>query len=90
MNGDGRREPFRGVAVYLCVAAFILERGYSKAIVITDGYADLEEDNAKKLKETKVSILTILLGDGDEECEALAPFGPVMKLEDVLEACGSG
>ncbi len=29
------------------------------------------------------------LGDGDEECEALAPFGPVMKLEDVVEACGS-
>ena len=28
--------------------------------------------------------------DGDEQCEALAPFGPVMKLEDVVEACGSG
>jgi hypothetical protein len=45
-----------------------------------------------------VSILTVILGhrrtqssrDGDEECEALAPFGAVMKLEDVVEACGSG
>ncbi len=30
-----------------------------------------------------------IFGDGDEECEALAPFGPVMKLEGVVEACGS-
>ena len=44
----------------------------------------------KALKKRKVSILTVIFGDGDEECEALKPFGPVMKLEDVVEACGSG
>jgi len=73
-----------------CVAASILERGYPKAVVITDGYADMTEEHAEALKKRKVSILTVIFGDGDEECEALAPFGPVMKLEDVVEACGSG
>jgi hypothetical protein len=73
-----------------CVAASILERGYPKAVVITDGYADMTKEHMEALKKRKVSILTIIFGDGDEECEALAPFGPVMKLEDVVEACGSG
>ncbi len=72
-----------------CVAASILERGYPKAVVITDGYADMTEEHMEALKKRKVSILTIIFGDGDEECEALAPFGPVMKLEDMVEACGS-
>jgi hypothetical protein len=72
-----------------CVAASILERGYPKAVVITDGYADLTEEHVEALRKRKVSILTVVFGDGDEECEALKPFGPVMKLEDVVEACGA-
>ncbi len=71
------------------MAALILERGYPKAVVITDGYADMTEEHMEALKKRKVSILTVIFGDGDEECEALKPFGPVMKLEDVVEACGS-
>ena len=50
----------------------------------------MTEEHAEALEKRKVSILTVIFGDGDEECEALAPFGPVMKLEDVVEACGSG
>jgi hypothetical protein len=73
-----------------CVAASILERGYPKAVVMTDGYADMTDEHMEALKKRKVSILTVIFGDGDEECEALAAFGPVMKLEDVVEACGSG
>ncbi len=73
-----------------CVAASILERGYPKAVVITDGYADMTEEHVEALKKRKVSILTVIFGDGDDECEALKPFGPVMKLEDVVEACGNG
>ncbi len=72
-----------------CVATSILERGYPKAVVVTDGYADMTEEHMEALKKRKVSILTIIFGDGDEDCEALAPFGPVMKLEDVVEACGN-
>ena len=48
----------------------------------------MTEEHTKALKERKVSILTVILGDGDDHCEALKPFGPVMKLEDVVEACG--
>jgi hypothetical protein len=85
-----------------CVAASILERNYPKAVaclcvqsharrqVITDGYADMTEEHMEALRKRKVSILTVIFGDGDEECEALKPFGPIMKLEDVVEACGSG
>ncbi len=72
--------------------------------MIADGYAAMTGEHTEALKKRKVSILTVIsrpsqpkrllrrsrLGDGDEECEALAPFGPVMKLEDVIEACGSG
>ena len=46
----------------------------------------LEADEA--FKKRKASILTVIFGDMDVECEALKPFGPVMKLEDVVEACG--
>jgi len=53
------------------------------------GYADMIDEHMEALRKRKVSILTVIFGDGDEECEALAPFGPVMKLEDVVEACGS-
>ncbi len=84
--------------------ALVGERGYPKAVVITDGYADMTEEHAEALKKRKVSILTVIsrpsqpkrllrrsrLGDGDEECVSLAPFGPVMKLEDVVEAFGFG
>jgi hypothetical protein len=60
------------------------------AVEYTAGYANMTEEHMEALKKRKVSILTIIFGDGDEECEALAPFGPVLKLEDVVEACGSG
>jgi hypothetical protein len=72
-----------------CVASSIIEHDYPKAVVITDGYASMTDEHAKALGERKVSILTIIFGDGDDDCEPLAPFGPVMKLEDVVEACGS-
>ena len=73
-----------------CVAASILERGYPKAVVVTDGYADMTDEHMEALKKRKVSILTVIFGDGDDDCEALKPFGPVMKLEDMVEACGNG
>ena len=62
------------------------------------GYADMTEEHAEALKKRKVSILTVIFGlrraqssrDGDEEYEALTPSGPLMKLEDVVEACRGG
>ena len=49
----------------------------------------MTDEHMEALKKRKVSILTVIFGDWDEECEALKPFGPVMKLEDVVEACVS-
>jgi hypothetical protein len=72
-----------------CIAASILEKEFGKAVVLTDGYASLKEENAEKLKRAGVKVLTILFG-GKTDCEEFAPFGPVMQLEDVTEACGAG
>lgn len=65
-----------------CVARSILEQEYERAVVITDGYADLDDVNAEEMKKAGTKILTILFG-GAEECEALQPFGDIVKLEDM-------
>ena len=52
--------------------------------------AAAQTERREALKKRQVSILTVIFGDGDEECEALGAFGPVMRLEDVVEACGGG
>jgi hypothetical protein len=50
--------------------------------------AGARTERREALRKRKVSILTVISGDGDDDCEALGAFGPVMKLEDVVEACG--
>ena len=65
-----------------CVARSIVEKEYERSVVITDGYADLNEDNAAEMKKRGIRILTILFS-GAEECEAFAPFGEVVKLEEM-------
>ena len=65
-----------------CVARSILEKEYERAVVITDGYADLKEENAEELKKGGVRILTILFS-GTEGCEAFDPFGEILQLEDI-------
>jgi hypothetical protein len=72
-----------------CIAQSILEKGFEKAVILTDGYASLKEENADKLKRARVRVLTVLFGS-KEDCEEFAPFGPVMQLDDVTEACGAG
>jgi hypothetical protein len=65
------------------VARSILEKEYERAVVITDGYADMKEENTEELKKGGTQILTILFGDA-EDCEALEPFGEVVKLKDMM------
>lgn len=67
-----------------CIAKAILEKEYEKAVVITDGYGGLEEENSTALKKAGSRILTILFDDKDE-CPEFEPFGEVVKLEDVTE-----
>ncbi len=65
-----------------CIAESILKRGFKKAIIITDGYAWMSENLKQKLEEKKLSTLTILF-DSNQNCEAFAPFGDVVQLNDV-------
>jgi hypothetical protein len=65
-----------------CVARSILEEGFERAIVLTDGHAYLSGDVHNELKESKAKLLTVLFGTAIS-CPSLAPFGEVMNLNDV-------
>ncbi len=65
-----------------CIADSILERGFDKAVILTDGYASLAEDKQTELKKRKLQTLTILFA-GKRECEEFEPLGDVVQLDDV-------
>lgn len=67
-----------------CIAESILEKRLDKAIVMTDGYASLSEDNQEALHERHVRLLTILFG-GKTDCPEFEPFGDVLQLNDAVE-----
>ena len=46
-----------------CAAKSILERGFDKAVIITDGYVSMDDDLKKQLKKQKLKTLTILFND---------------------------
>ena len=64
-----------------CVAMSVLERGFDKAVVITDGYASMSDDLKKELKKHGLVTLTILFDDA-QTCDDFAEFGEVVDLED--------
>ena len=72
---------------FSCVAQSVLDMGFDKAVVITDGYASMSDELREKLKERGLSTLTILF-DRATECEDFALFGDVLDLEDVCEQRG--
>ena len=67
-----------------CIADSIIERGFDKAVILTDGYASLNEDKQAELKKRKLQTLTILFG-GATDCEEFEPFGDVVQLDDITE-----
>jgi len=67
-----------------CIAKTILVKEYERAVVITDGYGGLKEENSAALTKAGSRILTILFAD-KKECPEFEPFGEVVKLEDVTE-----
>jgi len=67
-----------------CIAKTILEKEYERAVVITDGYGGLKEENSAALKKAGSRILTILFAE-KKECPEFDPFGEVVKLEEVTE-----
>jgi len=67
-----------------CIARSILEHEFEKAVIITDGYASMNDDLKAQLQKRGVKTLTILF-DSATECEDFACFGDVVPLEDVCE-----
>ena len=67
-----------------CIAKSILERRFEKAVVITDGYADMSDEFSKQLKAMGLVTLTLLF-DGTNTCEDFAKFGDVVNLADICE-----
>ena len=67
-----------------CIADSILERGFDKAVVITDGFAFMQPEKSEALQERNLQTLTVLF-DKAQCCEAFEPFGDVLLLEDVCE-----
>jgi hypothetical protein len=66
-----------------CIAQHIAEKRYDKAVILTDGYASMSDENMDMLRERRVHTLTVLFG-GRRECEELAETGPVVQLEDIV------
>ena len=65
-----------------CVADSIVENRFDRAVVITDGFASLDEERAEMLRNRRVRLLTILIGMKND-CPDLKPFGDIVQLEEV-------
>ena len=66
-----------------CVARSILDNAFGKAVVITDGFSNIETALQKQMKSKGVKILTILFG-GASERNDFAQFGEVIHLKDAV------
>ena len=67
-----------------CGARSILERGFDKAILITDGFASLSPELKEKLMRQGLVTLTVLFDDSDC-CEDFSGFGDVVQLKDICQ-----
>lgn len=67
-----------------CIARSIIECRFEKAVIITDGYADMSEELSRQLRVIELVTLTILF-DGTTTCEDFAKFGDVISLSDICE-----
>ena len=65
-----------------CIVQSIIEKDFDKAIIITDGYASMNDDLKQQLKQQRLSTLTILFDDA-RECEGFEDFGEIVHLEDI-------
>lgn len=65
-----------------CIAQSILDRGFDKAVILTDGYASMKPELAEALRKQRVCTLTVLFG-GKMDCPEWAAFGEVVQLQDV-------
>ena len=65
------------------VARSILDNAFEKAVVLTDGFSNIESELQKQMKGKGVKILTILFGGASEKND-FAQFGEVIHLKDAV------
>jgi hypothetical protein len=65
-----------------CICASILENRLDKAVIITDGQADMKAENQKKLRDIGLITLTILF-DRAQTCRPFEEFGDIVPLADI-------
>ncbi len=62
----------------------ILDRGFDKAVIITDGYASIADEFKQQLAKQQLVTLTILF-DHAHTCDDFAQFGEVVQLADATK-----
>jgi len=65
-----------------CIAESVLDERFDKAVIFTDGYANIADHNVAALQARNVKMLTVLFGN-KTECPELAPLGDVVNLKDI-------
>jgi len=68
-----------------CVAGSILENGYKKCVVFTDGWASMTSDNQNALDTLGLEMLTIMYTESRKEDHVLNRWGPSMAIEDAVD-----
>ncbi|MBT4814322.1 MAG: hypothetical protein HOJ57_37280 [Lentisphaerae bacterium] len=66
-----------------CIARTVINKEFDRAVILTDGYASLDDEHTHALTEAHPHILTILFA-GKTSCPDLLPFGEVVQLADVI------
>ncbi|MFH1739848.1 MAG: hypothetical protein ABIH23_12625 [bacterium] len=65
-----------------CIAEHVLANRFDKAVILTDGYASMLEENQQQLKARTFRALTVLFG-GRTDSPEFEALGDVLQLEDV-------
>ena len=72
-----------------CIANTILTEEFTRAVIITDGFASMGELNQLALHDAGVQLLTILFGIHSNG-NVLEPFGEVVNLNEITEGGQNG
>ena len=65
-----------------CIAEHVLANRLDKAVILTDGYASMTEENREALRKAGVRLLVVLFGDRTDSPEFDA-LGDVVQLDEV-------
>ena len=65
-----------------CIAEHVLANRFDKAVILTDGYASMTEENQEQLKARAFRTLTVLFG-GRTDSPEFEGLGDIVQLEDV-------